>query len=256
MVTHTEICLDSFEQVNVEEYTRIPESRREEASLRQRARLRGISRDLTLFNGHYLLWEESLNGRLDTRRQINLAFIDPKPVVRRQLARERLAAGVVAACLVFPAVAYGPLSLALILLCVSLIMMLSGYQRSCDRVIFMTRHGRVAVFELFCRAPSRAKAQAWIDMISERARHARQVLPSGRDALAAEVADHRRMAAEGWLSRPRYERARKRILAHFGRRRDGVVKGEAGERRAQSRTGATSHRNHGTVSAPFAHLAS
>lgn len=256
MVAHTEICLDSFAQVDAEEYTRIPEMRREEAFLRQRARLRGISRDLLLFNGHYLLWEESLNGRLDTRRHINLAFIDPKPVVRRQLARERLVAGMVAALLMIPALAYGLWTLALILLGASTVMLLSGYQRSCDRVIFRTRHGRVAVFELFCRAPSRAKAEAWIEMISERARHARQVLPAGRDALAAEVADHRRMASEGWLSRARYEKARKRILAHFGPRRGRVVTGAAGERRGQSRTAATTHRNHDRVSAPCAHLAS
>ena len=226
--------------------------RREEACLQQRSRLRCITRNLTLYNGHFLEWEESLSGRLNSRRQINLAFIDPKPVFRRELARERLAAGTSALLLSVAACFVAPLSLAMLLAAVGALLLLSGYRRSCDRAVFLTRHGRLAVFELFCRAPNRREAQAWIDLISERAGHAATVLPVGKQGLAAEMAEHRRMAAEGWLSRARYELARKRILAAFS----SPVRDAAGGTPVQAGTVPTSHQSPGTASAPFAHLAS
>ena len=252
MVTPIEICMDSLITNGERQCVEIPQQRREEASLQQHSRLRGVSRRLTLFNGHFLEWEESLSGRINSRRQINLAFIDPRPVFRRVIARERLLAGSLAALLSVAALFLAPLFVAAMLAGFSLILLLTGYQRSCDRAVFLTRHGRLAVFELFCRAPNRREARAWIELLAERARHASAVLPAGKQALVAEMEDHRRMAAEGWLSRPRYELARKRILAAFG----ASPRDPAGETPAQAGTAPTSHRNHDRASAQFANLAS
>ena len=252
MIKHTEICLDSLADASRSQCVDVPVTRREEGGLRQHSRLRGVTRHLTLFNGHYLEWEESLSGRVNSRRQINLAFIDPQPVFRRVLARERLLAGALALCLAAAAPFVASWTLAAVLAGVGMVLLMTGYQRSCDRAVFLTRHGRLAVFELFCRAPNRREASAWIELISERARHAAAVLPPGQQGLAAEMADHRRMAAEGWLSRARYELARKRILAAFG----GQVRGSAGGTRVPAATAPTSRQSRGTVSEQIAHLAS
>lgn len=252
MVQQTEICLDSLLRTGVQDYTRIPDTRREEGRLLQKCRLRGIQRSLQLFNGHYVEWQESLSGRVNSCRQINLAFIDPVPVYRRQLARERVLAGVIAALMAPVAWWVVGVPLAGVLAGLALILLATAYQRSCDRVVFRTRHGKLAVFELFCRAPNRREAEAWVDLISERSRHAGQILPAGREGLAAEMSEHRRMAAEGWLSKPRYERARKRIMAEFA----ACAKGGAAGTGDPSRRIATSRQNHDAVVGHYGRLAS
>lgn len=234
-----------------EQYVRVPEHRREEFTLVQHSRLRGLERRLTLFNGHFVEWQESCRGKLLSRRVINLAFIDPQPCFRHEIAYRWLAVatGILAAGAFCAWLAW--LVPAVLLVSAALVMALAACHRSCDRVVFRTRTGGIAVFELFSRLPTRYRLQEWLDLLGERATYAASILPSGSDAWAAEVAEHRRMAAEGWLSERRYNLARRRILARFG-----GARGAGAASPVHARSTATVHQMRDRVSAPYAHPAS
>lgn len=234
-----------------EQYVRLPVHRRDEFTLVQNSRLRGIERRLTLFNGHFVEWQELYRGKLVNRRVINLAFVDPQPLFRREIAREWLAAAGGVLLLGCISVALQWLVPAVLLVSAALVMALGACHRSCDRVVFRTRTAGLAVFELFSRLPTRYRLQEWVTLIGERATYAASILPAGKGALAAEMAEHRRMAAEGWLSEHRYNLARRRIMARFAK-----PTGAAGAFPARARKRATSHQMSGTASGPCAHPAS
>ena len=62
-----------------------------------------------------------------------------------------------------------------------------------------------------------ASHSCWADppRLCERIEGAATILPTGEKRLAAEMAEHRRMLTEGWLSKARYDLAKHRIFALY-----------------------------------------
>jgi len=93
---------------------------------------------------------------------------------------------------------------------------LYGYLNSLrSRIIFRTRYGGIAVFEIAASVLRRREAEKFVSLLCERIEGAASILPTGEKRLAAEMAEHRRMLTEGWLSKARYDLAKNRIFARY-----------------------------------------
>lgn len=173
-------------------------------------------RQLTLFNGRYLEWREK-KGRSDSARVINLAFVKPQPILQRTLAWRSMTVMVLSALAmglsVYTAWLPGVLGGALL-------MVLSGLNSlrcSSASFQFVTRHGGVPVFSLYRQRRDRERAEKVLKAIGIRGQKAWTLLPKGKARLAAEVAEHRRLADSGCLSRDAYEAAKQRIFSRYAK---------------------------------------
>lgn len=195
------------------EYVSVPDgpSRRPERILRQRQPWLGSDIVLTLFNGHFLACQDRLQPQT-SERVVNLAYLDARPRWSAGNLRQRLSLG---AALVLPAFLAGVWSpawapaLLVGLSCLFAWLVMSARPSSCH---FYTALAGVPVCRIDCPWWQQKAVMAFIEALQERIDGARVVLPSGRQRLAAELAEHRRMLVSGGLSRQHYESARARLL--------------------------------------------
>lgn len=173
-------------------------------------------RQITLFNGRYLEWREK-KGRSDVSRVINLAFVKPVPVFQRTLAWRSLTVMVLSALLTglsaYVAWLPGVLGGALLVLLSGL----NSLRCSSASFQFVTRHGAVPVFSLYHLRRDRKRAKKVLKAIGVRGQKAWGLLPKGKARLAAEMAEHRRLAESGYLSRAAYEVAKQRIFSRYAK---------------------------------------
>jgi hypothetical protein len=173
-------------------------------------------RQVTLFNGRYLEWREK-SGRSDSARVINLAFVKPEPVLQRTLAWRSMTIMVLSALVVglsvYAAWLPGVLGGALLVL----LSALNSLRCSSASFQFVTRHGGVPVFALYRQRRDRDRVEKVLKAIGVRGQKAWTLLPKGKVRLAAEVAEHRRLADSGCLSKDAYEMAKQRIFSHYAK---------------------------------------
>src|SRR5690606_37052977 len=195
-----------------DEYVRVPtdQSRRDEYTFAQGSRFRS-TREFVLFNGHYLDCSE----RGQDKRVVNLAYLSSNPVRVRDQAWRWLIASIVLVGGVTLTAVYSQLVESL-LLSVGAVVALYGYLNSLrSRIVFRTRCGGIAVFEIVASVLRRREAEQFVALLCERIEGAATILPMGEKRLAAEMAEHRRMLKEGWLSKARYDLAKHRIFARY-----------------------------------------
>lgn len=195
-----------------EDFIRVPpvETRRVESSLTL-TRVMCRWQEFVLFNGHFV----SVRPYQKSERVANLAYLSTQPVTVRESAWRWLLASIV--------IVAGALTTAFIqqwqesvLLSIAAIAALVGYVAGRrDRVFFRTRFGGIAVFDLSVGLFQRAQARLFIALIQERISGAASILPDGDQRYAAEIAEHRRMLSEGWLSQSRYDVAKGRLFARY-----------------------------------------
>lgn len=173
-------------------------------------------RQVTLFNGRYLEWREK-SGRSDSARVINLAFVKPEPVLQRTLAWRSMTIMVLSALVVglsvYAAWLPGVLGGALLVLLSGL----NSLRCSSASFQFVTRHGGVPVFALYRQRRDRDRVEKVLKAIGVRGQKAWTLLPKGKVRLAAEVAEHRRLADSGCLSKDAYEMAKQRIFSRYAK---------------------------------------
>ncbi len=197
-----------------EEFVKIPDEslRRPEQQL-SNSRWHGRWRGYTLFNGHYL----ECQRRGAPRRVVNLAYIATEPMQLREPAWRWLAAAMVMVAGATLTAALEQLMEASVLSLAALLTF-TGYLLSVrQRLIFRTRIGGIALFEVPMGLFNRRRVQAFIDTMQARIDGAASILPQGEGRLAAEMAEHRRLLKEGWLSQARYDLAKKRIFGRYRR---------------------------------------
>lgn len=199
-------------QAMPDEYVRVPseETRRQEQVL-ELGRLGSRAR-FVLFNGHYLACDAGKSG---DPRVVNLAYLADTPVRVRQPAWRWLIATLVLAAGAGVTLALAPSKEAALLGGFTVIALLGYLHGVRTRIVFRTRYGGIAVFELNAGLLQRRKADAFASVLQERIDGAARILPGGDQRLAAEIAEHRRMLSEGWLSRARYDLAKKRIFSRY-----------------------------------------
>ncbi|WP_290538366.1 hypothetical protein [Alcanivorax sp.] len=173
-------------------------------------------RQLTLFNGRYLEWRER-KGRSDSARVINLAFVKPEPILQRTLAWCSITVMALAALVtglsVHAAWLPGMIGGALLVLLSGL----NSLRCSSASFQFVTRHGGAPVFALYRQRGDRERVEKVLKAIGVRGQKAWTLLPKGKARLAAEVAEHRRLADSGCLSRDTYEAAKQRIFSRYAK---------------------------------------
>lgn len=167
-------------------------------------------RRLVLFNRHYLEIDDDVR-----RRVLNLAYLAPEPLEVREIAWRWLVAGLASAAGTLASAVAGSAVHALLLATMAAACLAVTVTTSRVRQIFRTRTGGIAVIEVNHWPWGRRASRAFAARLMAGIREAGQgSLPPTR-RLAAEMAEHRRMLTDGWLSRARYELAKKRILARY-----------------------------------------
>jgi hypothetical protein len=202
-----------------EELVRLPpaETWRLERSFSQHNRLHERMRSFTLFNGHFLELRETRGAR-ERRGIFNLAFLDPQPVHHRHFAWRWLAAAMLPLAAGAFCMLQGWLLAGAGVLALSVLLAIQVLRRSRDQLIFVTNLGRAPLFVLDMGLTHRRAAREFADLISERVDGASSLLPSGRERLVAEMAEHRRLHDGGAISARRYDMAKRRLFARFGER--------------------------------------
>lgn len=215
LLDSSEITLSSVAGAasSYEDYLKVPEEedRRRELLFRQRTLLNNSTCQVLLFNGHYLKWCRG-RGRGKQLRYLNLAFVAPQPQRVKVIAWRSLLIALLALLLSVGFALAVLLPLALVAALSFTACLALAYRNSTDRWVFYSRHGQVALFELDNQHRDRARFDALIKLLGARARKAAKGLPSGKDRLAAEVAEHRRLFEQGCVSAADYELAKRRIF--------------------------------------------
>ncbi len=199
-----------------DELVRVPDSRERhlEHSFTWHALLNKRTRHFDLFNGHYLKVQER-RGKRGRESIFNLAFVSAEP--ERRTYRPwgwLLVAGVMLGLGLALLWAQHWALAAAVTATVPLLAM--QFARRCRNCLgFVSEMGHVPLFEVETIWASKAAAERFAALLVERIRAAEAVLPGGRERLAAEMAEHRRLVEDGSLSAERYELAKKRILQHF-----------------------------------------
>lgn len=199
-----------------EDLVRLPplDTWRLERTLSQRSRIHHRQRNFTLFNGHYLEMRESLRSR-ERRAIFNLAFLDAEPRRYRRLAWRWLTVTLALAALASAAFALGGAFPGAAVLALAVLASFQVVRRSRDQLVFFTNVGRMPLFALDLGLVSGRESRDFAGLLSERIEGASVLLPRGRERLAAEMAEHRRLHESGAISKRSYEKAKQRIFANY-----------------------------------------
>jgi hypothetical protein len=199
-----------------DELVRLPESqeRHTEHSFDWQALLNKREVHFDLFNGHYLKVQEIRRKRV--RENIyNLAFVsaEPQRLVQRSWGWLIMAGVMLALGLALLWAQYWLLTSAV--MAAAPLLGVQFARRCRNRLASVSAIGQVPLFEVETIWASKAAAERFAALLVERIQAAEAVLPTGRERLASEMAEHRRLFEAGSLSADRYEQAKKRILQHF-----------------------------------------
>lgn len=200
-----------------DEYVRVPENRRVDATLLQRSRVRGQSRQAVLFNGHFLEWVEYRGRRPLRTRVINLAFVAPQPRLRQHVAWSWWVAAAMVALASAAAFWFSGAESGAVLGGLAVIVAMAAARRCHRRLVFRTRYGGIAVFELYAGWLRHAATDQFVAQLQDRCSEAERILPRSRERLAAEMAEHRRLMKAGCLTEARYAMAKKRLFSRFSK---------------------------------------
>jgi hypothetical protein len=185
-----------------------PDARRAELTLST------SQRQLSLFNRHYLAIDETARRR-GAHRVINLAFLDPRPRKAWCWSRGWLSAavGCTLAGIAFVGLQLVWQGVGLVFLGILTVVPLVSGGRT--RLAFHTNIGRAPAFAVDVPWLGGDQPGKFAAAVSERITRSRTILPQGRERLAVELAEHRRLLNEGSVSQAQYEQAKQRILAGF-----------------------------------------
>jgi hypothetical protein len=181
-----------------------------------------LDRRLAIFDRSYLKVRVTRQSAPVQQYWLKLAFLDPRParVVSRAWWRITGAAALLSGILVLwqpgpsPAAAWIAASAAIAATLLSLAVAL---RRSCDRLVYYTRHGRVPVLELLRHEPDRRRFGRFLAMLDQAIHRASADLPGERARLLRdEMHEHRRLLEQGVLQPREFDEARARILRAHG----------------------------------------
>jgi hypothetical protein len=181
----------------------------------------------TIFSGHFLSIHIKRLFRRPVNYWVDLRYVEPMP--ERVFAVDRPALWVTATLGLLSAIFFlvawlsgNPffwLSVAVPLLCATLIAALILAQRSKYRIVFCSRYGRIPWFELLVAKPRRRTVDAFIEALTNAVREGRsQPGDTREERLGAELREHRRLRDGGILSEAVYRSVKARLLKqHAGK---------------------------------------
>lgn len=174
----------------------------------------GVGLRLRIFNGTYLA-VESWRGRGEY--WLNLAFLDPAPERRvHPLARGFVAApAVLGAVLLIVTFLLGPAWWKVAAAVITLLLLAVGYAmyRSCEKLVFRTRYGRMPVLRISRHQPDRVRLSAFLARLERAIGTAvAERMTTRSQYLRDEMREHRRLLSQGVLKPHQFEAAKTLIL--------------------------------------------
>jgi hypothetical protein len=185
------------------------------ARLEQRSWLRRSKMCFVRFNRHYLAIDVDGPGSKQRRHELDLAFLDPRPRRVRRVSNGLLSAALGLTVGAVAGTLYGGAEVGSMLSVAAAVALLLAILRSCDRIVFYSRHGRVPLVVMFNRNPDPGRFRAFVDDLIQHIQSASGRFPDRNQKLSAELREHRRLMAEGVLSARRYEIVKQRLLACY-----------------------------------------
>lgn len=179
---------------------------------------------LRIFDNKFLNVNEKNSGKT-TSFNIKLTLLDAKPVHKRIINIRYLVISAIlfaAAWVVyyFTRLQLSPFSnpyfygLTAIMTALGAISFVYMVKQSRHVIIFLSRHGRIPVVELFFRNPDKSTFNVFLNRLI----HCSNTLKESNyytdsQTLAAELSEHRRLKNEGIISNEDYEQAKRRIFS-------------------------------------------
>jgi hypothetical protein len=178
----------------------------------------GAGLRLQVFNGTYLTVE---SRRHHTEYWLNLAFVDPAPERRMNpLAKSFLVApAMLGGTLLVGAATLGQSWAMSAAAAATLALMAAGFvhYRSCEKLVFRTRHGRMPVLRISRHQPNRKELRAFLGRLERAIGTAvAERSPTRAQYLRDEMREHRRLLSEGILKPHQFEAAKRAILGAHG----------------------------------------
>jgi len=182
-------------------------------------------RRLVLFNGSYLGVSTSGASSKVGEYNLKLAYVDAAPVrhVARMYWAIFAATAVPGAALLavqsMSGIALGPAWLVTdaLLLSAALWSLAVALHRYFDRLVFLTRHGRVRVLDISRSRPDRRRPRAFIERLKMAIRQAQlDGPPVQAHYLRDEMREHRRLLEQGVMQPEKFELAKVLILRAHG----------------------------------------
>lgn len=179
-----------------------------------------LVRNLAIFDRTFLSVQVGRHGASPQKHWLKLAFLDPRPV--RVLDRRwwrvcgafaLLSSALLALAWQADADQGASRAMAMASLGAFLFSLGIALRRSCDRLQFHTRHGRVPALTLYCLRPDRRCARGFAATLEETIRRAAANRATPRaQQLREEMREHRRLFEAGVLGPEDFEAAKARIL--------------------------------------------
>jgi hypothetical protein len=181
---------------------------------------------LVIFNGTYLGFQLSNSRDVQKDYWLNLAFLDTRPVRQPDRFWLTVAALSGAATVGTFAVMHSPLAatLAVSLLVTTALTSVATVAslglaafRACNRIVFLSQHGRAAVLQLPVPRKDREHLERFVHELRAAASRAKARCVTMRgDYLRDEMKEHRRLLESGVLRVDQFEAARSLILGAHG----------------------------------------
>lgn len=183
------------------------------------------ARRLTIFDRSFLGVQTGTPSAPQQQYWLRLAFLDPRPsrMVSRTWWVVSGALALLSAVLLMLAWHQGvnPQPGSVIAVAASILAtvlsVIIALRRSVDRLVFLTRYGRVPVLELDRRRPDRRSVQRFVAALEQTIRRSAAERPGPRtQRLRDEMREHRRLFEAGVLGQVDFEEAKARILRAHG----------------------------------------
>jgi len=189
----------------------------------QTSRLHGSFRQVTVFNDTHCYQSIKDKHRRKYKYRMDLAYLDPRPFISRNIAWKWLYASLALWVLGLTLIFSGWLDTSSInflglfvgVTVAALITLLAFFYQSHDTVYFRSRFGKVRLMELINKNPDKDSFRGFVNKLvmqinkSKAARHKNQ-----SQMLTSELQELRRLKDETVIPKESYEKAKKLIFKH------------------------------------------
>jgi hypothetical protein len=212
----------------VEDYTNFSDDEHIEVEhinfeFEQCSKMRGLYRKTTIFNDSQCYQSVKNKHQTKTKYRIDLAYLDPKPIRRRNKDWKWLIASLAMSGLGIAIIFGGWIDTASVnflgllvgATVVALMTLLAFFHQSNDKVIFRSQYGKIRIIELINNNPDKARFRSFITKFIVQINKSRTAgNHTAKKFLANELKQLRRLKDESVIPQEAYEKAKKRIFRH------------------------------------------
>ncbi|MEM7562811.1 MAG: hypothetical protein AAF353_07140 [Pseudomonadota bacterium] len=189
----------------------------------QNSKLRGIQRQLTVFNDTHCYQTVKTKRKRKIKYRIDIAYLDPRPFRQKIIAWKWLFASLALLGLDITIIATGQLTTSSVNLLglfvgttvVALMLLLGFFYYTYDKVYFRTQYGKVRVLEMMNNNPDKASFRSFIAKFNMQIKKSKTAKNLNQNKfLTQELQQLRRLKDETMIPESDYEKAKRRIFKH------------------------------------------